>query len=151
MQIVDGKEYIPQVRELILEYADCLGRDLSFQNIEDELKNPAKKYMAPEGELFVAVKDGRVFGMIAYHRHSDVRCEMKRLYVRPECRGEKLGERLIAALLQQAKKAGYREMVLDTILPLQAAIHLYRKMGFQECAPYYENPMEDVVYFQKFL
>lgn len=151
MQIVDGKEYIPQVRDLILEYADCLGRDLSFQNIEDELKNPAKKYTAPEGELFVAVKDGRVSGMIAYHRHSDVRCEMKRLYVRPECRGEKLGERLIAALLQQAKKAGYREMVLDTILPLQAAIHLYRKMGFQECAPYYENPMEDVVYFQKFL
>ena len=51
MQIVDGKEYIPQVRDLILEYADCLGRDLSFQNIEDELKNPAKKYTAPEGAM----------------------------------------------------------------------------------------------------
>ena len=28
MQITDGKDYIPQVRELIREYTDALGRDL---------------------------------------------------------------------------------------------------------------------------
>lgn len=30
--------------------------------------------------------------------------------------------------------------VLDTLVPLQSAIHLYRKFGFLECEPYYNNP-----------
>jgi len=40
-------------------------------------------------------------------------------------------------------------MVLDTIEPLQAAIHLYKKYGFTECEPYYYNSMDDVIYMRK--
>ena len=40
-------------------------------------------------------------------------------------------------------------MVLDTIEPLKAAIHLYKKFGFIECEPYYNNPMDDVIYMMK--
>lgn len=149
MKIVDGKPYIQQIKELIIEYAKRLGRDLSFQNLDDELKDPAKKYTAPEGELLVAVEGEDVLGMIAYHKHSDTRCEMKRLYVKPSCRGMKLGEQLIEELISHARQAGYKEMVLDTIVPLQSAIHLYKKLGFTECEPYYHNPMPDVLYFRK--
>lgn len=149
MKIVNGNPYIQQIKELIIEYAKWLGRDLSFQDIDDELKDPAKKYTAPEGELLVAVEGEDVLGMIAYHRHSDTRCEMKRLYVKPSCRGMKLGEKLIEELIAHARQAGYKEMVLDTIVPLQSAIHLYKKLGFAECEPYYHNPMPDVLYFRK--
>ena len=38
-------------------------------------------------------------------------------------------------------------MVLDTVAPLEAAVHLYRKLGFEEIEPYYHNPFEDVIYF----
>ena len=38
-------------------------------------------------------------------------------------------------------------MVLDTVTPLQAAISLYRKLGFQEIEPYYHSLFEDVAYF----
>lgn len=151
MKIVDGKSYINEVRSLIVEYTQRLGRDLSFQNLDDELKDPAKKYTAPEGELLVAVDGKKVLGMIAYHRLSDICCEMKRWYVKPECRGMKLGESLITEIIRHAKQAGYREMVLDTIVPLRAAIHLYQKFGFVECKPYYYNPMKDVLYFKKVL
>ena len=144
MKIVDGKPYIQQIKELIIEYAKWLGRNLSFQNLDDELKDPA-----PEGELLVAVEGEDVLGMIAYHKHSDTRCEMKRLYVKPSCRGMKLGEKLIEELIAHARQAGYKEMVLDTIVPLQSAIHLYKKLGFTECEPYYHNPMPDVLYFRK--
>ena len=149
MKIVDGKPYIQQINELIIEYAKWLGRNLSFQNLDDELKDPAKKYTAPEGELLVAVEGEDVLGMIAYHKHSDTRCEMKRLYVKPSCRSMKLGEKLIEELIAHARQAGYKEMVLDTIVPLQSAIHLYKKLGFTECEPYYHNPMPDVLYFRK--
>ena len=122
---------------------------ISFQNIDDELKDPAKKYNSPEGELLVAVEGEDVLGMIAYHKHSDTRCEMKRMYVKPSCRGMKLGEKLIEELIAHARQAGYKEMVLDTIVPLQSAKHLYKKLGFTECEPYYHNPMPDVLYFRK--
>lgn len=123
-----------------------------FQNIDEELSNPAIKYAAPQGELLVALDDHeKVIGMVAYHKHSDERCEMKRLYVSPECRGMKLGEKLVDEIIQHAKNAGFKEMVLDTIVPLQAAIHLYNKMGFEECEPYYYNPMDDVIYMKRLL
>ena len=151
MRILDGKDYIDEVKSLIIEYTTRLGRDLSFQNLSEELDDPAFKYTAPQGELLIAENDGIILGMVAYHRHSDSRCEMKRLYVKPEARGMHLGDTLVSEIISHAKKAGYKEMVLDTITPLQAAISLYKKHGFVECEPYYNNPMDDVVYMKKIL
>lgn len=149
MRIVDGKDYLSEVKTLIIEYSNQLGRDLSFQNIDEELKNPEHKYTTPQGEILVVVDHDKVLGMVAYHRHSDVRCEMKRLYVRPDARGMHLGNTLVAEILAHAKNAGYKEMVLDTIEPLKAAISLYKKHGFEECEAYYHNPMDDVIYMRK--
>ena len=152
MKIVDGKEYIDQVKELIIEYMTRLGRDLSFQNIESELQDPTIKYTAPQGELLVALnEDQKVIGMVAYHRHTHERCEMKRLYVNPQYRGLGLGDQLVKEIIEHAQKAGYKEMVLDTIIPLQGAIYLYKKYGFLEVEAYYDNPMEDVIYMKKIL
>lgn len=151
MKIVDGIDYLPEVKELIQEYFQRLGRDLSFQNIEDELKDPSYKYTAPEGELLVAIAGEKVLGMVAYHRHSNTRCEMKRLYVRPSARGMHLGDTLVKEILAHAQKAGYQEIVLDTIVPLKAAISLYKKHEFEECKAYYYNPMDDVIYMRKTL
>ena len=147
--IKDGIDHISQVKELIIEYTNRLNRDLSFQNLEEELENPAVKYTAPEGELLVAVDEkDHVVGMVAYHRHSVERCEMKRLYIKPEMRGLHVGDLLVDEILEHARRAGYKEMVLDTIVPLGAAIGLYKKHGFRECEPYYNNPMVDVIYMK---
>ena len=149
MQIVDGKPYIDQVTALIKEYTGRLNRNLDFQHLDEELKDPAAKYTAPAGELLAAVEDGVVLGIVAYHKHSDLRCEMKRLYVSPKGRGRLLGEKLVAAIIDHAKAAGFKEMVLDTLPHLQAAVHLYEKFGFERCEAYYYNPMPDVLYFRK--
>ena len=152
MEIKDGKNYISQVKELILEYTTRLNRDLSFQNLDEELADPAAKYTAPEGELLVVVDDSdNVTGMVAYHRHNSERCEMKRLYVQPKARGMHLGDILVKEIIRHAKQAGYKEMVLDTIVPLKAAIGLYKKNGFTECEPYYNNPMPDAIYMKRIL
>ena len=149
MEIKNGKEYLPQVKELILEYTDRLDRDLSFQNLNSELEDIATKYTSPNGEMFVAVENDTVMGMVAYHKHNNNRCEMKRLYVKPQARGLHLGDKLVKEIISHAKSAGFKEMVLDTIEPLKAAIALYQKHGFEKCEPYYNNPMDDVVYMIK--
>lgn len=47
IRIIDGKPYLDQVKELIQEYTQWLGRDLSFQNLDKELADIAEKYTAP--------------------------------------------------------------------------------------------------------
>lgn len=148
MQIKNGDKYLTEVRKLIEEYVTRLGRDLSFQKIEDEINNLEMKYLPPYGEILVAVEDRDVIGMVAYHKLDSLRCEMKRFYVIPNKRQQHVGEKLVSAIISKAQNAGYQTMFLDTITPFQAAIHLYKKHGFDECEPYYSNPMEDVVYMR---
>lgn len=152
IKIVDGTNHIAEVRKLIIEYTKFLGRDLSFQSIDAELADLREKYAPPAGRLLCAqIDDGTITGCVAYHRHNSERCEMKRLFVREDYRDLHVGRMLIEAILHSAQSDGYREMVLDTITSLQGAIHLYKKFGFVETAPYYDNPMNDVIYMRKIL
>ena len=65
INIVDGKPYLDQVKELITEYTEWLGRDLSFQDLDKELADIAEKYTASNGELLAAVDDSHtVLGMV---------------------------------------------------------------------------------------
>ena len=68
IKIVDGKPYLDQVKALIIEYTEWLGRDLSFQNLDKELADIAEKYTVYNGELFVAIDDNNVVhGIVAYY------------------------------------------------------------------------------------
>ena len=42
-----------------------------------------------------------------------------------------LGDSLVEEIIEHARIAGYKEMVLDTIVPLKTAISLYKKHGFE--------------------
>lgn len=152
MQIVDGTNHLDDVKRLIVEYTKFLGRDLSFQSIDDELSDLAAKYVAPHGRIICAqTDDGKIVGCVAYHRHTDERCEMKRLFVEPEYRKLHAGQRLVETIIELAKADGYKEMVLDTIAPLKSAVRLYARCGFVETDAYYDNPMSDVIYMKKIL
>lgn len=139
MIIENGDEYIAEVKELIMEYTDRLDRDFSFQRLDDELNSLEDKYFSPNGELIVAIEDENVLGMVAYHRHDESTYEMKRRYIKPEARGCHLGNILVSEIIKKAYNNGFKEMVLNTIVPLKPAISLYKKHGFKECKPYYNN------------
>ena len=127
MIIENGDEYIAEVKERIMEYTDRLDRDFSFQRLNDELNSLEDKYLPPNGELIVAIEDENILDMVAYHRHNDNTCEMKRLYIKPEARGCHLGNILVSEIIKKAHNNGFKEMVLDTIVPLKPAISLYKK------------------------
>lgn len=150
MRIVDGTTRLDDAKALIVAYSEQLGRDLGFQGLDRELDDLEGKYAPPHGRLLLAVGDGgAAFGCVAYRHLDGLRCEMKRLYVEPGHRGEHAGRALAERIMAVAAGDGYREMVLDTIEPLRAAIGLYRSLGFEDCPAYYDNPMPDVRYMRR--
>lgn len=144
----ESEAQIAQVRELFLEYAKSLGFSLCFQNFDRELAN-LPDYSPPEGRLLLAECDGQSAGCVALHKLDDGICEMKRLYVRPQFRGKRLGRALADRIIAEARQIGYQRMRLDTVEPvMKDAVAMYRKIGFREIAPYRANPMAGTLYME---
>lgn len=53
------------------------------------------------------------------------------------------------AILREAERAGYREMRLDTLPDMHAALSLYRKSGFEVMPPYYDSPVGGTVFMRR--
>jgi len=147
--IEEGKE-LNIARELFREYENELNEDICFQSFAEELKDPLKKYGPPTGDLLLAYWEDEIAGCIALTKMKEPgACEMKRLYVKPSFRKNKIGRLLVEDLLNSAKDRGYKIMRLDTFLKLQGAMHLYQQFGFRNISAYYNNPLPGVVYMEK--
>ena len=124
-------EEMEEVRKLFREYADSLGVDLCFQGFERELAELPGNYYT----ILVACVTGfSLSACVALRPLGDGIAEMKRMYVRPQYRGQGLGRKLAEAILQAARDRGYKSIRLDTLPHLHTAIAMYRRMGFQEIA-----------------
>ncbi len=133
-------------RELIQEYVDWLGIDLSYQDYAGEFQTMEKMYSPPEGLLLLAKEVDGMAGCIAFRKKGEGRCEMKRLYVRPAFRGRQVGKKLAKICIEEASQAGYKQMVLDTLPTMKGAVSIYKDLGFKVIPPYYNNPVPDVIY-----
>lgn len=143
---------IALVRQLFLEYAESLGFSLCFQGFDVELASLPGSYAPPSGRLLLAYQGGDqdidAIGCVGLRPLADGYCEMKRLYVRPVCRGGGWGRELAGAVIVEAKAIGYRAMRLDTLETMTAARELYRDLGFRPIAAYYDNPIAGAEYLE---
>jgi putative acetyltransferase len=149
---VESIDLIEPAREILREYAASLAIDLCFQNFEAELASLPGEYAPPSGQLLLAFVDHALAGCGGLRALNDVdyanACEMKRLYVRPAFRRFGLGRVLAEALLDEARRAGYSVMLLDTLDEMESARELYTRLGFEEIAPYYFNPIPGAHYLK---
>src|SRR3954451_17745671 len=96
---VESPQQIAIVRELFLEYAQSLGFSLCFQGFDRELAGLPGDYAPPSGRLILATQSGEAAGCIALHGLDAEHCEMKRLYVRPQFRGRRMGSNLAERII----------------------------------------------------
>ncbi|MCU1297343.1 MAG: ysnE [Acidobacteriaceae bacterium] len=140
---------IASLRDLFLEYANSLGFSLCFQSFDQELASLPGVYASPNGRLLLAEIHGEVAGCVALHQLDEEICEIKRLYVRPQFRGKRLGRSLAEHVISEARAIGYKRVRLDTLEPtMKAAVGLYFTLGFREIALYSENPIEGAMYLE---
>jgi len=135
---VSTPDQVAAVRDLMREYLDWTQtvekdawRAPTFHGIDGELASLPGPYSPPAGRLLVAVQDGQVAGCVALKPHDAHTVELKRLYVRPGFRGHRIGEQLVSAVMAEARKIGYRRVILDSHISMTRAHDLYRAAGFQ--------------------
>jgi putative acetyltransferase len=133
-------DQIATARILFKEYETSLGIELTFQGFAREVAELPGAYAPPAGRLFLAT-GAEIAGCVALRPLSDGICEMKRLYVRPNARGARLGRRLAETVIREGRAIGYTRMRLDTLPSMKEAFALYQSLGFTEIAPYCENPI----------
>ena len=144
----DSAEDVRATRRLFVAYARSLDFDLDFQHFEQELADLPGCYEPPTGCTLLAVCDSEPVGCVAL-RPLDARvCEMKRLFVVPDSRGEGTGKALALAVLARARVLGYDRMRLDTVTGMVAANTLYASLGFVRTEPYRHNPLPDASFFE---
>jgi ribosomal protein S18 acetylase RimI-like enzyme len=132
------------LRALFREYFAWLGPEGWFSDIEAELA------ALPDGyDAILVARDGEeVVGCVALRPLELGVCEMKRLYVRPAGRGAGAGRALVEAILDEARRLGYRTMRLDTLPTMDAARSLYLSLGFRQIERYNDNPVPGVLFFE---
>jgi len=145
---VETDEDIELAKELFEEYADSLGIDLGFQNLKEELANLPGCYARPEGCILLARYNEEIAGCVALRKLSDGICEGKRLYVRPQFRGLKIGRKLTETIIEEARRIGYMRMRGDTLASMKTAQALYASLGFKQIEPYCYNPIEGAIFVE---
>lgn len=161
IEIIDGSTHemvqcsCVLFREYGMSIADVAACSLEHQGFDDELADLPGRYGAARGgRLLLALCDGQPAGCIALRALPELGahvCEMKRMYVRPVCRGLGVGRMLADRLIIEARRLGYTVMKLDTDTDdrFAAAMAMYRSLGFVECARYNADPDPKTIWFEK--
>ena len=99
--------------------------------------------LAPEVSLFAAWQGARIVGTGAVRRMRGGRetgglsyGEVKRMYVDPSMRGQRIAERLLGAIEDALRDDGFGWALLETGSAQREAVRLYERCGFSRRAPF---------------
>ena len=137
------------VRALFRAYLEYVGAPECFPSFDAELATLPGHYAPPGGAILLACAGEEIAGVVALRAFDATSGEVKRLFVLPAYHGHGLGRLLVNELIARARAIGYRRLLLDTIPGrMDAAIALYKSLGFQPIERYYDDPIPGVEYFE---
>ena len=144
-----NEEHYGEAKKLFKEYALFIKIDLAFQQFDLEIKKIREMYSAQEGGITLCRMDEKYIGCVAIRKIEDSIGEVKRMFVQPNFQGLGVGKKLLEKALAMAEECNYSLLRLDTLAHMSSAIHLYKAYGFYEIPPYYHNPNNTAVFFEK--
>jgi len=152
LQIHSVQPNSPEVepaRALFAHYRDFLETIASthcfdFARYTEEIATLPAAYTGLNGELLLALSNDTAVACTAFRgvlTEPPTTCEIKRLFVLPEYRGQGIARTLIAEALKRASSRGFTRAILDTdIVSMPAAYATYRTFGFTEYTPTGSHP-----------
>jgi len=111
-------------------YAKEYGYDHTFEAYVAEPLGQFAKRKNTRERVWVVEQNGKVLGSIALCEVSKDEAQLRWFLISPELRGQGMGRRLIALLLEFAVEQGYQSISLWTVKGLDAAKHIYQSFDF---------------------
>ena len=122
---------MPAVWSLISSGLRSYGITSNRQTTDRDLTDLEANYLNSKGAFFVLLKGEAVVGTVALHHEAEAICELCRMYLAPQYRGQGLGRKLLEHAVREARERGFKEMCLKTASVLVEAIALYKGAGFR--------------------
>lgn len=126
-----------------------------FQNLTNELdselcriyntrKEDFEEYNRITGLATVVLvyENGFAIACGCFKQFDTERIELKRMFVKPECRGKGVASLMVAELEKWGKELSYGAIILETGKGQPEAIALYRKLGYDDIPHFGEFPEE---------
>lgn len=136
----------PEFRTLIAELdTDLRERNGSVMDIYDQ--HNVIEYV---DTVVIAYVNAKPAGCGCFKNYDADTVEMKRMFVRPEARGNGISRKVLAELEKWAKELGFKHTVLETGSKQTEALALYHKAGYNQIpvyGPYVDLP--DSICFKK--
>jgi putative acetyltransferase len=121
-----------RVRALVFNVLAEFGLQPDPETTDSDLKNIEAHYLS-RGGLFEVIEDqkGILLGSVGIYPIDVNTCELRKMYFIPQVRGSGLGSHILQRTIDQARRLGFKRMVLETSSKLEAANRLYTRFGFQ--------------------
>lgn len=116
----------PDFRALVV----LLDQDLSIRDGEDHAFYAQFNKIEAIKEVVVAYKDDVAVGCGAIKPFSETEAEIKRMFVRPDNRGQGIARNILIELENWAQECHFTACVLETGKKQPEAIALYQKIGY---------------------
>ena len=139
----DNSDLARIVRNTLAEFGANRPGTVYFDPTTDHL---FELFQAPRSIYFVAFQNDELVGGAGIFPTADLpedTCELVKMYLVPQVRGQGIGRLLIEKCLEFAKEVGYRRVYLETLPELKKAIHVYEKFNFT----YLPGPMGNSGHF----
>ena len=116
---------------LIREYSTIKGAEKCFVSLDKELADLENYYKG--GALLLVYEGDKPIATIAIRKIDDATAEAKRLYIKPEYRGNGYARTMMNAMLDKAGELGFAEVKFTTMPEvMKVGYGLYKRMGFEE-------------------
>ncbi len=120
-----------EVKKLFKEYSQIKGAESCFVSFDKELSDLDGFYSG--GVLLVGYEESLPIACIAIKKLDNQTCEAKRLFIKPEYRGNGYARIMLNTMLERARELGFSEVTFTTKPSvMQIGYGLYIRMGFEE-------------------
>ena len=131
---------IPYSRKYKLDFAklnyEWLEKYFKTEKAEPEdkrlLNNPEREIIKKDGEIFFAILNDVLVGTCAVLKINDSIYELSKMAVTEKAQGKQIGKKLALTAIGYAVEKGALKLILYTNNKLNAALNLYRRLGFIE-------------------
>ncbi|MFK5890435.1 MAG: GNAT family N-acetyltransferase [Flavobacteriaceae bacterium] len=118
------------IRQVLTEHKANL-EGTAFTDVETDCLY--ETYKTKKGAYFVALIDDEIVGgsgIALLNKDFPKTCELQKMYLLPEARGLKIGDKLIESCFNFAQKQGFKNCYLETFATMKRAHDFYLKKGF---------------------